>query len=244
MIRFLFLTATLLFPFSIQATTWKTRAFGFWNSPSIWVGFQVPTLQAGDSLLVNHPVVVQSRLEIPANCYVGIFSEGGLCGHQFMSVLSGSKLENHGILNMDTLHILGAQVFNYTGGFVTLTLNAQVSGIGSLWSVQGGMVYVGGWFDCPGPQYLFAATDVAPQQIPEKTLFYPNPAKTSIAFREEATGRFSTATLFNAMGQWIAGQKLSSLHPSMDLSHLPDGVYHLVLSNGTERQISRVLVHK
>jgi len=245
MTRFLLLLSCFLFlgASSINATTWKSRSFGFWNSASTWEGFQVPVFQQGDSLLILHPVSVQSDLEIPSSSYVRIETEGGLCGHYTFTILSSSKMENSGIFNMDSFVINGAKVYNYAGGFVTLTNYAQLTGTGAIWSIQGGWVHVGGWFNCPGPGYLFAnTTGLEDLEHSSKTdIFYPNPSSGSVSFSLDFIRNSSSVFVYNSVGVKVLETAVSPEILKLDLP-LPSGVYQVVVKDGsTEKRIRLVI---
>ena len=126
----------------IQAKKWQTRSQGYWNNGEVWDQNEVPKLESRDSIIISHPVVLQSDFILPENSYGKIEPKGGLCGHFTFKILSGATFELFGLLETDTLRVEDGKMTVFSGGKGRFSHYGKISGVdGSFKNLKGHIIF-------------------------------------------------------------------------------------------------------
>ncbi len=68
----------------------------------------------------------------------------------------------------------------------------------------------------------------------------PNPATNTIALALDDTLLGASVSLYNALGQLVHNQRYNGPE-TLDIAHLPDGIYHVVAQSETDRQVAKLV---
>jgi hypothetical protein len=227
---------------NLFATTWETADRGFWADSSVWVGGIVPPHASNDTFLIKHPIVIDQNLIFNSGASVLIESDGGICGHYKTNVNSNASIFSYGILELDSLHVLGGLV-TFKDGQLLLTEYARIEVSGARLKIDSaGIMKVGIWFDCVLPSYAFLVDlklNTEEVQLPSAVKVYPNPTS-GILYIE--TDEPSTVSLYDSKGTLLLHTDDSSLKIELDISDFASGVYVVKTEGGKGSVMRRVLL--
>lgn len=234
----------VLAPLVSHAATHETISRGFWQDSTVWVGGVVPDTTSSDTFIINHPIVLESDLTLESGAFISINTNGGICGHQIATVLSGGRLEVSGILELDELYVDGGSVRIFEGN-VKLTTFAQIKGLGGNLKVEEeANLVVGEWFECLLPDYAFAVEQTADISDSPKTYsisVHPNPFTNSISI-ENIKSSVVNVSVFDLLGnEVLSSQFYSSRNETLNLSFLNDGIYILTVVDKDEVYSTRIV---
>ncbi|PQJ12080.1 hypothetical protein CJD36_009845 [Flavipsychrobacter stenotrophus] len=85
--------------------------------------------------------------------------------------------------------------------------------------------------------------DIAATNKDEQTTIYPDPAIDQMNI-SSATFDYSSVTISNALGQAVLTQKLVTKETTVNISHLPCGVYYLLLEGNNTRKMHKVVISR
>jgi hypothetical protein len=232
----------LLFLFSsvlrISAGSYFTVASGNWNSTIVWLNGQVPPLAGTDSIFIATDVMYTNSLNLVSSTYLRIDTSGSLCGHERFRIQQGSKVDNYGDLNADSLFINGGLVTNY--GLILLTNMAVLTNGGSF--VNSGMMQIGATFLCPEKT---AATGIIENESENNSInFFPQPAKQNeeIHFNFNGGGENYLIRIFSVTGQFIAEIPITENH-TFYLTGISPGIYFaFVMDNEKKINYGKLIV--
>ncbi len=211
---------------------------GFWNSPSIWANAAVPPYNSADTIIIKHPVAFNNNLIFNSGGYLKIDTAGGLCGHNNITLKSGSKFLMRGILEIDSLLIPGGQVSLLSPGAVTLTCYGILSNGGSL-TITCSLI-VGPWFTCITPTFQFAGIEENNKNSFIK--LFPNPNNGLFVLRIDNEIENGELILINSIGQKIYEQKIIQGTNDIKTNGLSLGLYNYILLQNNQKIANGKLV--
>jgi hypothetical protein len=216
----------LIFAFQFtKAKTWTTISYGYWNSPSVWLGGIAPPLSCSDTFNIKHAVAIFNNVVFNSGSLLNIDTTGGICGHNNVSIKSGAKFYLRGIFQVDTLFVPGGKVYMYSPGSVTLTCSGIISNGGSM-TISGASLVVGPWFNCRNPEYQFTGIE----ELSDKTeiKLFPNPASQKLNILTENGSENSEIIVINCLCEEILKIPFTN---SVDVSKLSAGFYYLRIAS-------------
>ena len=215
-----------------NAKTWETISHGFYDNPTVWMGDEVPEITTNDTILIKHPLVLTHDLIFDNGTDITIESEGGICGHQKMSMLSDTKLVSYGILELDSLYINGGDM-DFLDGHVILSTWAMLEGPEpSSFTISGAAGAVGLWFECLSPYYDFVTVDTEEVSVPEPIKVYPTQVNEFITIEFHKTIPDTEISLIDFNGRILSRQHFNNQQKlNVDLRPWPTGWYIVGIRN-------------
>ncbi len=147
----LFILVFFLISVPVFSQRYETVTFGYWDNPAVWQNAEVPPHDFSDSVIIRHPVALQSGLT--NNGFMRIEAGGALCGHRRMFVYGTMQVA--GYFQLDSLTVDGGFV-HLNGGANVLSYQSQVTN-GGLLTLSGGSLAVGPWFECRDSDFFYMA---------------------------------------------------------------------------------------
>lgn len=94
-----------------------------------------------------------------------------------------------------------------------------------------------------GTVYKFSPTNISISENDFVIKTYPNPASSHISIELGDNNRAHKAILYNMLGQTVLEQNIKSSSEVIDISHLPEGTYSLLISeNGVDKGTQRITI--
>lgn len=211
---------------SAPGVTWKTISPGIWSNPSVWQGGITPPIICGDTILIQHPIVIANTITLTSGAHLIIDNYGGICGHHEMIVQSNAKVIKYGILELDILNVPGGHVLFSPPGNWKLSQYGIISN-GGYFHVNGAGGAVGPWFDCQMPEYNFL-TGVADEGEFQSINVYPNPSTGNLFITNEFPETGTSLRLLNATGAEIMKKDIRG-EKKIEITGLAPGIYFLNL---------------
>jgi hypothetical protein len=225
-----------------KAVTWETVHRGNWSSTAVWLGGNVPPYSCADTILIKHPVVLDSTLSLNSGAHLHIDSMGGICGHQRITVGTGAKIISYGILELDSLVIPGGDVKCLVPGLVVLTHYGFLSNSGNMFTNCS--FSVGPWFDCHLPEYSFALGMPSLNTTGGFAVF-PNPFSAQATLQADLVFENATIMITNCLGQTVKQLNNVSGHTiALSREGLLPGLYfiRLVQNNKTIPSVKFLII--
>lgn len=232
---------------SVKSTTWETVSNGYWYNGSTWLGGIAPPYSSSDTFIIRHFIVIQEDIYLNTDAFVHIDSTGGLCGHHTVTVNSQATMLKYGIFEFDTLLVPGGKVLCFGPGNGILTKYAKVSNGGSF-TVYGGIVTVGLWFNCQLPEYSFAmGSSIEEKTSNESFILFPNPSNGNFQLSYQSLLGKSELQIKDIVGRTVYKQNIfgESNTENIDATDLINGVYYWsVISNDGISAKGKIVIMK
>lgn len=222
-----------------SARVWETSAPGNWDDPEVWLENQTPEEALADTFIINHPLHITQQLLFSAGARIFIEENGGICGHQKLTLETQTKLESYGILELDSLVISGGYAY-FFDGFATLTHSALLTGGGMV--LTGASLAVGPWFNCRMPNYDFLQINTIEKNQSEPYLVFPNPLSHQLTIKTAKSRGNIKVTILGNQGQKIVDNDYPLNHQIMiDLSPFSSGIYFLIIEDNESLQTTKLI---
>jgi len=228
---FLICFAAIVSGFSVSATAWMTSTFGSWNNGATWNGGIAPLYSISDTFYIMHPITIDQQLTLQPGAFLYIHNGAGICGHEFMLMENNSEVHNFGIIEIDSMYIIGGSLINTNPGYVYFSHILHITSGGYLNNNGGGM-HGGPWFECHQPEYSYL-TGIEEAVTETDLLIYPNPATDELHFNKPS---FAEYLLISDMsGRYITTYKLNNDSESVPLNSYSNGLYLLTFYDADNR---------
>lgn len=219
----IYLALAALFLSQLNAKTYRSYQKGDWSSKFTWAGEDKPAFSFGDSIYISHYVMLDSSLYLSQGAYLQIDSSGSLCGHKVITGSSQSLIYKYGLLQVDSIFLLGGKAIMDGPEPVVVWRQVSISGTGASYYQKGGHTEVGPWFDCRTRPSENGLSSIAKLDH----AIYPNPNQGVFKIEMPVGCDNCSFEVFDASGKVIL--ETSATGQEINLSSANPGLYYWIM---------------
>jgi len=222
--KFIFAITSLLIFSQLKAATCTTAVSGNWSNQGCWANGAIPSFNNSDTIIINHFIILPANLTLLNGAHLFIESTGGICGHVYIFMNTGSSILKYGILEIDALDMTGGIATLLPPGNTIFTQYGQLSGSAEL--INTSNLSVGPWFECQMPEYQFV-NGLNSILKNEKINTYPNPTNKILNIDLPKNKNNYLIKVIDSKGTLAMEQQLIYNQNQLDISALKQGMYFI-----------------